>query len=269
MGSLRAAFALVPLLAATVAHADGLTIRVVGGGDWAHTVDELRAHGEPMHAVQIEVHDEAGDVVRCGDYSLQLDADGERAFFVGDCNPATQTTELCFTDRHYLYAHPDGIAQPIVPSLVARRPPPPTPPMPPPADETCWALVGPTLVDPETRETKVVSPVGVGLSFAATTTPVEAVAFDRGWLVRVPRRAGSKRFRMRWCPGTWAPRVAVRRGWSSIRRPASCARRSVCVVAATHWARKRPRRRWCRASSTPSTPAAHPSCCAVANRTRH
>ncbi len=180
---------LVVSTSAAPAFADSaLTIRTVEGGDWSHTVDELRANGLPQHGVHVEVRDADDQLVRCADYVLSLDAAGARAFFIGDCDPATQTTELCLNDRTFLYNHAEGIAQPILPALVASRPPSPV--VTPPVIASCWALVGPQVIDPESGLPKVVAPAGLALSLAPTQANVQTIAFDRGWLVRVLKSAG-------------------------------------------------------------------------------
>ena len=93
-------------------------------------------------AIHVEAHDGNGQV-RCGDYRLALDEAGCRAFVLGKCDPVTQTTELRLIDRHLLFTRVENIAQPILPTLTASRPPAPPPPF---VSETCWAVIGPTVI---------------------------------------------------------------------------------------------------------------------------
>jgi hypothetical protein len=167
------------------------TVRSAEHGSWSDSIARLRDGCRAPCTIHVEVQNDAGAGVRCRDYTLTLDAAARRAFLVGACDPATDRTALTLTDRHHLFLHVGDLAVPIVPDVSAAappRPPPPPPPMPPPPGfDTCWALIGPTVRDPETGEPRAVRPVDVAPSFTADPpTGVESIAFDRGWLVRVP-----------------------------------------------------------------------------------
>jgi hypothetical protein len=173
-------------------------------GDWATTVDELRKNGG--RTIHVEARDEKGPV-RCGDYRLALDEAGSRAFVVGKCDPVTQTIELRLIDRHFLFTRVENLAQPILPTLTASRPPAPPPPF---VSETCWAVIGPTVIDPESGERKTIAPERLALTVEPSSARAQAIAFDHAWLVRVPKSAGMDRVRYALVP--WHSESASKSG---------------------------------------------------------
>ncbi len=187
------------------AHADPAPLTIhTELGDWATTVDELRKNGG--RAVHVEAHDENGQVP-CDDYRLALDEAGSRAFVLGECDPVRQTIELRLIDRHFLFTRVENITQPILPTLTASRPPAPPPPF---VSETCWAVIGPSVIDPESGERKTIAPERLALTVEPIAAHAQAIAFDHAWLVRVPKRAGIDQVRYALVP--WHSESASKSG---------------------------------------------------------
>jgi hypothetical protein len=105
---------LCALLWSAPARADGaLVIRTLEHGDWAGAVEAVqRDPAWQGRAVRVVVHDADGRRSRCGDYRLELDAAGERAFERGRCDPASGATTLRLVDRAALFEADEGFARP-------------------------------------------------------------------------------------------------------------------------------------------------------------
>jgi hypothetical protein len=185
------AVTVVVLALSTSSLAEELTAGSIEHGAWADTVQALRERCDAGQHCVVHVQLSDGDgVVACAHYRLNPDDAARRAFSVGACDPASNATELTVADRHFFYSHAGGMAQLVTPLLYPSRWPPPAPvvaPTPPPADPSCWALVGPTLTDPETHAAKSVDPRRLMVSLApGSPANAQTIAFDQGWLVRVP-----------------------------------------------------------------------------------
>src|SRR5690348_7215316 len=96
--------AIAVLFIASSAHADGLSLATEEYGPWPNAVaalqTELHSEGRAVHVV---VRDGAGEIARCGTYSLTLAAPGGAAFVVGACDPSTGATELVLAHRTALF----------------------------------------------------------------------------------------------------------------------------------------------------------------------
>ncbi len=183
-------FALFAALGGAAAADPALTVRALEAEDLAAAISRLR-EGLVGPTLHIQVVNDQGAIVPCGGYALAFDEDGRRAFVTGSCDPQTSSTELILTNPHALFIHTAGIAQPIRPVITATVPPPP-PPLPPPPASTCWAVIGPTLLDPETGRPQPLNPTKLfpkteGL---AANTFVQVIAFDQGFMLRLREDLG-------------------------------------------------------------------------------
>jgi hypothetical protein len=177
---------------ARVLAAPSMKVEAVGYQNWNDALAELRTSGvSGSSRLQLVVYDEHYGRIACRDYVIHLEpTDTALAFSLGECDPATNQTELLLIDRHKLFAHEGGLSQPVnVTSPTASSPPPPPPPPPPKpgAEPTCWAVVGPTITDPDTHLPFTLDPSALGV--ATLTEPkyiyVQKIPFDHAWLLRV------------------------------------------------------------------------------------
>jgi hypothetical protein len=204
------------------AHANpDMTISTVEHGDWPSTIVALQAGNDENHPqIHIKVWDDLGQVP-CSQYVLHPDEISSKAFSVGTCDPATGVTTLVLQNRHELFQHGGGLAQPIIPVMLAMPPPPPPPPPEPPKPRppvisSCWGVVGPTITDPETHEQIELDPIE--LMPTVRTHPVayvQVVSFDHAWLLRVKKDTNVREIEyalVPWSSGKHGPSAEVPMG---------------------------------------------------------
>jgi hypothetical protein len=190
------------------AHAaSSMTVAVVGFSSWSDALTKLRTSGvSGSSRLQLVVtyDDESNELLTCHDYVLQLEKDAAAAFSVGACDPITGQTELLLIDRHQLYSHLGGLSQPVTLTIPTAAIPPPKPVIEP----TCWAVIGPTITDPDTHLPFTLNPAELGV--ATLTEPkgigVQKIPFDHAWLLRVKQSDHLQELKFSLAP------------WSTVRR---------------------------------------------------
>ena len=97
-----------------------LAIDVIGHAGWPEAVAALEhdASAQGSH-LSIRVVDRNGQVAPCGYYALTFDEAGARAFVIGQCDPATNATDLVLASRTDLFAHEGIVPTPRMIRLMA------------------------------------------------------------------------------------------------------------------------------------------------------
>jgi hypothetical protein len=109
-------------LVTTRARAEGLRIETQEHGSWAASVAALQvdrdSQGKYLH---VYVTDGNGHRLRCGTYTLSLDAAARNAFELGACDPSGDATVLLLVHRHELFDHTDSPPRPRAAGITATR----------------------------------------------------------------------------------------------------------------------------------------------------
>jgi hypothetical protein len=106
------AIVLLPILV-TTANAQEL-VTTVELGTWPEALvaleSDVAAQGRTI-SICVQ-HDGREPCAPCGSYELGLDAAGAAAFRIGECDPASGTTQLTLVDRSALFDHDDVVPRP-------------------------------------------------------------------------------------------------------------------------------------------------------------